>query len=149
MFCVSCFIQSLLAFRRACLRACPSAGHVYSGVVLQGSLGGPRASSGWLGGSWALLGVYLEVLGESSDVLGRSLDVPLDVPWDVFGGPLGSLGRFSGSPRGSLGGLGGTKNRRGFFGASPEGPGELFVWFDALEWSLGRSWEVKMLFHGH
>ena len=54
-----------------------------SWVVLRGSLGGHRASWGWLGGSWEVLGVYLEELGASLGVLGGSVSV-LGVG---FGGP--------------------------------------------------------------
>ena len=32
-------------------------------------------------------------------------------------------------PRGSSGGLGGTQNRRSFFGASRQGPGQVSVWY--------------------
>ena len=70
-----------------------------------------------------MLGVYLEGLGESSELLGRSLNVHQV----VFGDPRG--------------GLGGTQTRRGFLGASREGPGGSWGGFGALWLSSSRSWD--------
>jgi hypothetical protein len=102
--------------------------------------------------------VYLEWLGASSEVLGRSLNVPRGVfggPWrslggprEVTGGPGTSLGRSLrvlggpwGGPRevpgGPWEGLGGSQNRRCFFRASREGPGEPLGWFWCSEVVLG------------
>ena len=102
--------------------------------------------------------MYLEWLGASSEVLGRSLNVPRGVfgdPWmslggprEVTGGPRTSLGRSLrvlggpwGGPRevpgGPWEGLGGSQNRRCFFRASREGPGEPLGWFWCSEVVLG------------
>ena len=79
--------------------------------------------------------MYLEWLRASSEVLGRSLNVPRgvfggpwrslgasgdhrgswDVPWEIFEGPWGSLGGSSGGPRGSLGGPGRSPKQTMFF----------------------------------
>jgi len=95
-------------------------------------MGGPARvlgkSSGVLGMAWGVLGGAWRVLGGAWRVLGA--------PWEVPGRhsvclwmSLGVLGGSSGGPRGSLGGLGGSQNRRCFFRASREGPGELLGWF--------------------
>ena len=66
--------------------------------------------------------MYLEVLGGSSGVLGRSLDVPQGVvggAWGSLGGPRGSVGLFSEAP----------KTDEVFLGVSREGSGRLLEWF--------------------
>ena len=87
---------------------------------------------------WEVHGVYLEVLGGSSGVLGRSLDVP----WGVFQGPWRVLGR-------SQGVLGGTWEAPKTDDVFSERLGRVLggPWggFGALGWSSGRSSEIKML----
>ena len=133
------------------MRGCPSAGHGWScegpwevigrpGVSLGGhgrclvctwsglerprrSLGGPSTSLEASLGS-------LEVLGGSSGGHKGSLDVPRG----VLGGPWGGPWEVPGGP---WGGLGGPQNRRCFFRASREGPGEPLGWFWCSEVVLG------------
>ena len=69
-------------------------------------------------GFWEVHGVYLEVLGGSSGVLGRSLDVPRGVLGEVLGGHpkqtrflSEGLGRVLGSSWGGLGALGWSLSR--------------------------------------
>ena len=67
----------------------------------------------------------LGVLGESQEGTG--------CPSTSLGGSMRVLGGLWGGPRevpgGPWGDLGGTQNRRRFFRASREGPGELLGWF--------------------
>ena len=136
------------------MRGCPSAGHGWSCEGPWEVIGRPGVSLGVHGRCL----VYLEWLGASSEVLGRSLNVPRGVfgrPWNSVGGPrqvgrgpwtsleesLRVLGGPWRGPRevpgGPWGGLGGPQNRRCFFRASREGPGEPLGWFWCSEVVLG------------
>ena len=88
-------------------------------------------------------------LWESFEVLGGSSGGP----WKILGRPSGCLwgslevlGGSSGGPRGSLGGVWEAPKTEEVFS---KGLGRVLggPWggFGALGWSLGRSWEVKML----
>ena len=92
-----------------------------------------------------MLGVYLERLGAS---LGGPWGV-LERPSSRFWRSLEVLGRSSGGPRGSLAEVWEAPKTEGVFS---EGLGRVLEgsWgdFGALGWSLGRSWEVKMLLFG-
>ena len=74
----------------------------------------PEASLGVLGDPREVLGTAQGVLGRPSEYLLRVLGGPWEGPREVPGGPWG--------------GVGGTQNRRCFFRASREGPGELLGW---------------------
>ena len=102
-------------------------------------MGGPARvlgrSSGVLGLAWGVMGGAWCVLGVAWSVLGGPWEV-LERPSRRLWGSLEVLGGSSGGPRGSLDVF---SERLGRVLGAPWGG------FGALRWSLGRSWEVKML----